>query len=106
MKCMSYNKFFEVFANKTRLKIIEALLESDKNVTEIYEKIEEEQSKVSHNLKILYECNFITKKRDGKNIIYSINKETIKPLLEIVEKHVTKFCKNNCVRKDELHILR
>jgi DNA-binding transcriptional ArsR family regulator len=102
---MSYERFFEVFANRTRLKIIESLLKSDKNVTEIYEDINEEQSTVSHNLRILFECNFITKQRQGKNIIYSINKETIRPMLEIVNKHVTKFCKNNCVRKDEVHIL-
>jgi len=106
MKCMSYERFFEVFANRTRLKIIESLLESDKNVTQIYEDISEEQSTVSHNLKTLYECNFITKQRQGKKIIYSLNKETIKPLLGIVNKHVSKFCKNNCVRKNEVHILR
>ena len=105
MKCMSYDRFFEVFANKTRLKIIESLLKSDKNVTQIYENIKEEQSNVSHNLKILYECNFITKKRQGKNIIYSINKETIKPMLDIVNKHVSKFCKGNCVKNNEIHIL-
>jgi ArsR family transcriptional regulator, lead/cadmium/zinc/bismuth-responsive transcriptional repressor len=106
MKCMSYEKFFEVFANKTRLKIIESLLESEKNVTEIYEDINEEQSNVSHNLKILYECNFITRKREGKNMIYSINKETIKPMLDLVNKHVKKFCKNKCVKKNEANILR
>jgi ArsR family transcriptional regulator len=103
---MSYEKFFEVFANKTRLKIIESLLKSDKNVTEIYEDIQEEQSNVSHNLKTLYECNFITRKREGKNMIYSINEETIKPLLELVNKHVRTFCKNKCVKNNEIHILR
>lgn len=106
MKCMSYNKFFEVLANETRLKIIESLLESDKNVTEICDSTKEEQSKISHNLRVLHECNVITKERDGKNIVYSINKITIKPMLELVNQHVKTFCKNKCVRKNEINILR
>ena len=100
MKCRSYDKFFEVFSNKTRLKIVESLLKSDKNVSKICQDTEEEQSKISHNLKILYKCNFISKKRQGKNVIYSINKITISPMLDLVDRHVKIFCKNGCVKKE------
>ncbi len=99
MICKSYNKFFEVFANKTRLKIIKALQISNRSVTEICEKIGEEQSKVSHNLKVLSDCSFVTCSRDGKRRVYALNDETIVPLMDIVDRHVEKNCKICRVKK-------
>jgi ArsR family transcriptional regulator len=91
MNCNTY-RFFKVISNKTRWQIINTLYNSDKCVTEICEDTNEEQSKISHNLKILAECNIVFNKRDGKNKIYSLNKETIRPILNILEKHMTTYC--------------
>ena len=96
MKCKSYNQFFEVMANKTRLKIIESLLESPKCVSDICSDVGEEQSTVSHNLKMLHNCHFVEKKTDGKRRIYSLNEITIKPLMKIVDKHVGAHCTRKC----------
>lgn len=96
MKCPSYDMFFEVMSNKTRMKIIEALQKADLSVTEICNITKEEQSKISHNLKILADCNFISAKQEGKKRIYSINKDTILPLMELVNKHVQTFCCEKC----------
>ena len=101
MKCISYY-FFNVISNKTRWNIISSLYSGEKCVSDICKEIKEEQSKVSHNLKILSECNFVFSKRSGKNIIYSLNKETIKPLFLIVEKHMKNYCKNNCKLKNNV----
>jgi len=92
MKCNSYHHFFEVLANQTRFKIIESLKKSEKCVNEICLDLKEEQSKISHNLKIMLECKILEVKNEGKNRIYFLNKNTIKPILKIVEEHV----KNNC----------
>jgi len=99
MKCPSYELFFETFSNKTRMKIIEALTEGPKSVTEICKLTGEEQSKVSHNLKKLMECRFLDFKRQGKKRIYSLNKNTIIPILKLVEKHVHSYCKHECGKK-------
>ncbi|MAE42892.1 transcriptional regulator [Candidatus Woesearchaeota archaeon] len=93
MKCLSYTQFFEVIANKTRLRIIESLFRSPKSVTEICNDIKEEQSKVSHNLKILTDCSFSEFKKDGKKRVYSLNEKTIIPLMNIVDKHAASHCK-------------
>ena len=92
----SYYNFFMNFANKTKLDIIIALKNGSLSVTDIAEKIKEEQSKVSHNLKNLTECNILTVKQKGKNRIYSLNKDTVMPMLKIVEKHVKKSCPMRC----------
>ena len=99
MKCRSYNLFFEAFSNKTRIKIIEALSQGEKSVSDICKLTNEEQSKVSHNLKKLTECHFLDVKRKGKNRIYSLNKDTVIPILRLVEKHVKKCCKGVCPKK-------
>ncbi len=99
MNCPSYELFFETFSNKTRMKIIEALTEGPKSVTQICKITGEEQSKVSHNLKKLMECHFLGFTRQGKKRIYSLNKDTIVPILQLVEKHVHSYCKEVCHRK-------
>jgi len=99
MKCHSYNTFFETIANKTRLRIIELLIGKPLSVTEISAKLDQEQSKISHNLRILSECNFLTVEQKGKQRIYSLNKNTIVPLMKLVEKHVQKYCYESCRMK-------
>ena len=96
MKCRSYNLFFDTFSNKTRMRIIETLISGPKSVTEICDAIKEEQSKVSHNLKKLMECHFLDVERKGKQRVYSLNKDTIIPILNLVEKHVHKYCGEVC----------
>jgi DNA-binding transcriptional ArsR family regulator len=99
MNCPSYELFFEIFSNKTRMRIIESLTLSPKSVNEICKAIGEEQSKVSHNLKKLAECNFLEVEKQGKKRIYSLNKDTITPILQLVKKHVEKYCSEACHRK-------
>lgn len=99
MKCPSYSTFFETIANKTRLRILEALQNKPVSVTEICAALNEEQSKISHNLKCLADCHFIDVTKNGKKRIYSLNKATIVPLMELVRKHVTKYCCDECKMK-------
>ena len=96
MKCHSYNVFFETISHKLRLKILELLLQGPFSVGEICEKLNEEQSKISHNLKKLADCHFLDVKKQGKKRVYSLNKDTMIPLLELVGKHVVKYCSKEC----------
>ncbi len=96
MKCPSYNLFFETVSNKSRMKILQFLKNKPMNVTELCNALKEEQSKVSHNLRKLADCHLIDMKKDGKNRVYSLNKETMIPLMSLVEKHVNKYCCKSC----------
>jgi DNA-binding transcriptional ArsR family regulator len=93
MRCKK-DLFFQNFSSKLRLAIIETLLESPKNVGQICDVLDEEQSKVSHNLKKLFDCNFVSIKKDGKHRIYTLNETTIIPLMKLVDKHKINFCQN------------
>lgn len=92
MFCKSYNDFFQTLANPTNQFVIQELLKKPMNVTELVEKTKLEQSKISHSLKRLYECKVVDVKREGKQRIYSLNKETIMPILQIVDKHAKEMC--------------
>jgi DNA-binding transcriptional ArsR family regulator len=85
-------KFFQNLSNPTRLAMLEQLMKQPMSVNELAEALGQEQSMVSHNLKPLLECNFIYLKRQGKQRIYSANKETIGTLFRAVENHAEKFC--------------
>ena len=99
MKCKSYNLFFETVSSKIRLRILELLKVKPMSVSEICKTLDEEQSKISHNLKNLAGCHFLDIKKDGKKRIYSLNKDTVVPLMRLVEKHVEKYCKDFCGRR-------
>jgi DNA-binding transcriptional ArsR family regulator len=61
------------------------------NVNEICEEIQEEQSRVSHELHCLAVCGFVYSEREGKKIVYGLNKDTIKPIIEAANKHAKIF---------------
>jgi len=84
------------FANKTKLSIIKSLIDGKLSVTEISAKIGEEQSKVSHSLKQLASCHILDVEQKGKKRIYSLNKDTVIPILKLVEKHVRNHCCVGC----------
>jgi len=98
----SYKNFFANFANETRFRIIMTLKNGALSVTEITEALNEEQSKISHNLKILSDCHILNVKKQGRKRIYSLNECTIAPMLKLVEKHVKSCCTESCPMKKEV----
>lgn len=93
MKELPYKLFFKAFSNKTRFEIIKLLRKGPRNVTEICKELKFEQSRVSHNLKCLEVCGFVTCKWEGKNKIYSLEKKTMLPILNNIDKHIKKYNK-------------
>lgn len=88
-----YKIFFETLGNKTRWDIVHLLQKDSYRATEISEKLGYEQSLVSHHLRRLEICGFVSFKQNGNERIYKLNKETVGPLLSLMDKHINKFCK-------------
>ena len=91
-----YSLFFQALANPTRFQILDLLRKNRKglNVTEICNELQIEQTHVSHSLKCLTFCGLVNSVRDGKSRIYSLNRDTLQPLLSIVDKHLEKYASN------------
>ncbi len=92
VKCNAYHTFFKNLSNPVKTGIIYSLKESPKSVNELVKELELEQSKVSHALANLRFCNLVTTKQKGKQRIYSLNKKTIIPILNIIDKHRKQYC--------------
>lgn len=88
-----YKRFFSTLSSRTRLEIIFALRERSMNVSELEKRLRYHQSTISNNLRILSDCGFVEKKPNGKERIYSLNTDTIEPLLELVDRHTETCCK-------------
>lgn len=86
--------FFKGLANETRLSLLRALSKGPKSVSELSAELAYEQSRVSHNLTCLEFCGFVNSEKFGKRRIYSLNEETIGPLMEIVDKHIRQHGQN------------
>jgi len=88
-----YEMFFKTLSNKTRFEIIRILKDGPKSVKEICEKSNFEQSRISHNLKRLEGCGFVTCKCKGKQRIYSIDAEYILPIMNSIQRYIDKYDK-------------
>lgn len=97
----SYHIFFTNLANPLRIGIILCIRNKKMNVSEICKELGVEQSKISHALSSLKSCNIIKSEKKGKERIYSLNKNTIVPMLKLIDKHANLHCKNKCCMNEQ-----
>ena len=84
----SYNEIYKIFADQTRLRILDALLNKPMCVNEISEVLDVSQSAISHQLKNLRTSNLVKAEKEGKNVIYSISDNHIKIILKYGLEHI------------------
>jgi len=100
----TYHIFFTNLANPLKISIILSLREKEKNVNEIAENLNVEQSKISHALASLRKCNIVNVNQKGKERVYFLNKKTIIPMLKLIDEHANsnctcKICNAKCGRE-------
>lgn len=88
----AYKLFFGTLFSEIRLKIINLLKKRKLNVSEITRELNLDQSVVSHNLARLKQHGFVKSETDGKFRYYKLNEETIKPLMNLIDKHMSQYC--------------
>ncbi len=89
-----YYIFFGNLANPLKMDIMSALKDKDMSVSELINELHIEQSKLSHALTSLRHCSIVQVNKQGKKRIYSLNKKTMLPILNIIDKHEKEFCKH------------
>lgn len=92
----NYNIFFTNLANPLKISIILSLRDGEKKVGEVTQLVKGEQSKISHALASLKKCKIVDVKQNGKERIYSLNKKTILPIFDLIDKHAIVHCKGKC----------
>lgn len=91
---LPYKRFFSTLANAQRLELINLLMKGPCNVGAMCEALKFNQSTVSHHLSRLESCKFVSVRRNGKERVYSLNRQTIVPMMGLMNKHVGKFCRH------------
>lgn len=75
-------EFFKVFGDATRIRILQLLLEGEKNVGDLAEALDMSQSAVSHQLRVLRQNDLAKYRKEGKVVFYSLDDEHVQALLE------------------------
>jgi ArsR family transcriptional regulator len=77
-------ELFSVLATPVRLKIISAVCQSEKNVSELLALIDTTQPNMSQHLATLYRSGVLAKRRDGTQIYYRLQSERVAMLCRAV----------------------
>lgn len=92
MRKHAYNVFFTNLANPLKIDIILELKTKEQNVSDLCKNLKVEQSKLSHALATLRQCNIVNVRTKGKERIYSLNKG-IEKIIKLADNHAKEFCK-------------
>ena len=66
-------QLFRLLSDRTRLQIVMLLASGERNVTSLCEELDLPQPTVSHHLGLLRMNRVITNKRQGKQVIYTLD---------------------------------
>ena len=75
-------EFFKIFGDATRIRILQTLLEGERNVGDLADVLEMSQSAVSHQLRVLRQNDLVKYRKEGKTVFYSLDDEHIRMVLE------------------------
>jgi ArsR family transcriptional regulator len=77
-------ELFGLLSAPIRLKIISAVCQSEKNVSELLAEIDTTQPNMSQHLSTLYRCGVLGKRREGTQIYYRLQNEFVATLCRTV----------------------
>jgi ArsR family transcriptional regulator len=81
-------ELFRAFSDTSRVRIMSALLDGEKNVSRLAELVGISESAVSHHMRGLRQTRIVTARRDGKEVYYSITDPHIMTLFKQGVEHV------------------
>lgn len=68
-------ELFGVLATPMRLRILSALCDREKSVSQLLQEIETTQPNLSQHLNLLYRAGVLAKRKDGTQVIYRVQSE-------------------------------
>ena len=74
--------FFKIIGDKTRMKILLALFESELCVCDIAVLLDMNQSAISHQLRVLKQAELVKYRKEGRVVYYSLDDDHVKNILD------------------------
>lgn len=84
----STSEFFKILGDKTRLNIINLLIDKEMFVNDIANSLNMTKSSISHQLKKMKEHNIVKSRKNGKEVYYSLNDEHVKSIFLTTIVHI------------------
>lgn len=81
---------FRTLGEPYRLRILQLLKRGALTVGEVVQSLDGNQPNVSRHLQILYQAGIVGRRREGSNVIYSLNDPTVFRLCELVHRNKTR----------------
>ena len=78
-------RFFQGLAHPVRLRIVLALLDGEKNVSELMELLRLRQSVVSNHLACLRWCGFVSARPEGRHVYYAVTDPRIREIVRLAQ---------------------
>ena len=79
--------YFGLLAEPTRLKILNAICERERSVTEIVEQVGSSQTNVSRHLNLMYGRGVLKRRREGATVYYTVS-----------DPNIVTLCRTACVQ--------
>ncbi|MGH2657477.1 MAG: ArsR/SmtB family transcription factor [Actinomycetota bacterium] len=86
------SRYFRVLGDPTRLRILEALLERERTVSELVQLVGAPQSRVSNHLACLKWCRVAESERRGRNVVYRVTDPRIRGFLKDAGELAAEHC--------------
>ena len=84
-------QLFKVLGDNTRIRILDALYRSELCVCDLTALLGMNQSAVSHQLRVLRDARIVKSRKQGKNVLYSLDDEHISGLVRLGSEHVSEL---------------
>jgi ArsR family transcriptional regulator len=81
-------QLFKVLGDHTRIRILHALYRSELCVCDLTAILGMNQSAVSHQLRVLRDARIVRSRKQGKNVLYSLDDTHIAELIRLGSEHV------------------
>ena len=81
-------ELFKVFGDSTRIRILAALIEKEMCVYHLSQELEMGQSAISHQLRVLRGSGLVKARRNGKEMLYSLDDDHVKTIFAEGLEHI------------------
>lgn len=95
--------YFSVLSEPTRLKIMHAICQEEKSVTQILKEVGATQTNISHHLGLMYQSGVVTRRKEGNVVLYRVADSTMVDVCRMVCTRIAgKINRSQPLRKDLL----
>lgn len=91
--------YFKALCDEKRMKIVKLLLEGERCVCELIDKLDLSQATVSHHVAILKQAGLLRDRRQGKLNYYSLDQKGFNRYAEIMERELFEPVSSVVLRK-------